>query len=89
MIVRDTYGLTMARVTITVPDELLARATAAGLNLSHVTAVALVEELERQAKRAELDAYLAELENELGPVPPDEAAEAREWVNRLQVRFRR
>ncbi|OHV44211.1 hypothetical protein BCD48_25915 [Pseudofrankia sp. BMG5.36] len=74
----------MARVNITVPDDLLVRAKAAGVNVSRVTAAALVEELDRQAKLAELDAYLLELENDLGPIPADEAAAARDWADRLQ-----
>ncbi|WP_238428646.1 type II toxin-antitoxin system CcdA family antitoxin [Frankia nepalensis] len=78
----------MARVNITVPDALLARARTAGLNISQVTAVALAEELDRQAKLAELDTYLLELENDLGPIPADEAAAAREWADRLQARSR-
>jgi post-segregation antitoxin (ccd killing protein) len=73
----------MARVNITVPDELLARARAAGLSISRVTSAALAEELDRHAKIAELDAYLAELDAELGPVPAAEAAAARAWADRV------
>lgn len=72
----------MARVNITVPDELLRQARAAGLNVSRVAAAALVEELDRQAKIAALDVYLAELDDELGPVPADEAKAAKEWADR-------
>lgn len=72
----------MARVNITVPDDLLRQARAAGLNVSRVTSVALGEELDRQAKIAALDAYLAELDAELGPVPADEARAAKEWADR-------
>ena len=72
----------MARVNITVPDDLLLRARAAGLNVSRVAAAALAEELDRQAKIAALDAYLAELDDELGPVPPDDAQAAKEWADR-------
>jgi Post-segregation antitoxin CcdA len=73
----------MARVNITVPDELLAQARAAGLNVSRLTTLALAEELERQAKVAELDAYLADLEAEYGPVPAEELIAAVEWADQL------
>jgi len=78
----------MARVNITVPDDLLARAKAAGLNVSRVSAAALADELDRQAKIAELNAYLTDLENELGPIPADEAAAAHEFVDRLEAAVR-
>ncbi len=71
----------MARVNITVPDHLLERARAAGLNVSRLAASALDEELDRRTKVAELDAYLGELDAELGPVPPDEQAAAEEWAD--------
>ncbi|MGO8882971.1 MAG: type II toxin-antitoxin system CcdA family antitoxin [Streptosporangiaceae bacterium] len=79
----------MARVNITVPDELLEEARAAGLNVSRLAAEALAEELDRRAKAADLDAYLAELDAELGPVPDHELAAAREWADRLQPASRR
>lgn len=71
----------MARVNITIPDELLDQARAAGLNVSRLAAAALAEELDRRAKIAELDAYLAELDAELGPVPQHELRAAREWAD--------
>jgi len=71
----------MARVNITVPDELLRQARAAGLNVSRVATAALAEELDRQAKIRELDAYLAALDAELGPVPQQELTAAREWAD--------
>lgn len=70
----------MARVNITVPDDLLSRARSAGLNVSRLAAAALADELDRQAKLRELDAYLAELDAELGPVPQHELKAAREWA---------
>lgn len=73
----------MARVNITVPDELLQRARAAGLNISRVSAVALAEELGRRAKIAALDSYLRELDAEQGPVSTDEQLAAEEWVDRV------
>ncbi len=72
----------MARVNISVPDELLRRVKAAGVNVSRVSASALSEELDRRAKAAALAAYLHELESELGPVPADERRDAVEWADR-------
>jgi Post-segregation antitoxin CcdA len=71
----------MARVNITIPDELLGQARAAGLNVSRVAAKALADEIDRLAKIRELDAYLADLDAELGPVPQHEARAAREWAD--------
>ncbi|MGH3940436.1 MAG: type II toxin-antitoxin system CcdA family antitoxin [Pseudonocardiaceae bacterium] len=73
----------MARVNITVPDELLDQARAAGLNISRLTAAALAEELQRRAKVAELDAYLADLDAEFGPIPQQELIAAREWADQV------
>lgn len=79
----DVYNMRMARVNITVPDEVAAQARAAGLNVSRLAAAALVEELDRRAKVDALDAYLAQLEAELGPIPRDEQAEAASWADRV------
>jgi post-segregation antitoxin (ccd killing protein) len=79
----SVYSMRMARVNITVPDELLGRARAAGLNVSRLAAAALAEELDRRAKVAELDAYLAEMDAELGPVPAEELAAAAQWADRI------
>jgi len=70
----------MARVNITVPDDLLDRARAERLNVSRLAAAALSEELDRRARIAGLDDYLRELEAELGPVPPNEQAAAEKWA---------
>jgi post-segregation antitoxin (ccd killing protein) len=75
----------MARVNITVPDELLENARAAGLNVSRVAAAALAEELDRRAKVAALDAYLAEMDAELGPVPEADRREAGAWADGLEA----
>ena len=72
----------MTRVNITVPDEVVAQAKAAGLNVSRLATAALVDELDRRNKIGALDAYLAELERELGPIPPDERAAAA-WADGL------
>lgn len=73
----------MARVNITVPDEVLALARAASLNVSALATAALAEELDRRQKLAALDAYLAELEAEHGPVPEHELAAARAWADQV------
>lgn len=73
----------MARVNITVPDDLLAQARAAGLNVSRLAAAAVAEELDRRAKIDALDAYLAELDATLGPVPEAEREAAAAWAERL------
>lgn len=72
----------MARVNITIPDDLLEQARAAELNVSRVAAVALEQELDRRARIAALDRYLRELDVALGPVSAGEEADAREWANR-------
>jgi post-segregation antitoxin (ccd killing protein) len=73
----------MSRVNITVPDDVAAQAREAGLNVSRVATIALIEELDRRAKIAALDTYLAELEAELGPIGPEEAAAATAWADRV------
>ena len=73
----------MARVNITLPDELYERARAAGLNISQVTQRALAAELNRAAKVAELETYLADVETELGPISDAERAEADRWADRV------
>lgn len=77
------YGMRMARVNITLPDELIGQARAAGLNVSRLASAAVAEELDRLAKIAELDAYLAELERTLGPPSEQEIADARAWADQI------
>lgn len=72
----------MARANITLPDDLLDRARAAGLNVSRVAASALLDELDRRDKIAALDSYLRELDVALGPIPSDELQAARLWADR-------
>jgi post-segregation antitoxin (ccd killing protein) len=76
---RTAHGL----VNITVPDELLGRARRADLNVSRIASAALAEELDRLTKIAELDEYLAGLNEELGPPSEEEVAAARVWVDEL------
>jgi hypothetical protein len=73
----------MARVNITVPDDVIAEARRAGLNVSRLATSALVDELDRIAKIQALDTYLAELEAELGPPSAEELDEAQRWADRV------
>jgi hypothetical protein len=73
----------MARVNITVPDDVLRGARTAHLNVSRIAASALSEELSRRAKIAALDIYLHELEVQMGPVGEDEQLAARGWADRV------
>jgi post-segregation antitoxin (ccd killing protein) len=77
------YSMRMARVNITVPDELLLRAREADLNVSRIASAALADELDRLAKISELDEYLASLDDELGPPSDEELAAARAWVDEV------
>jgi post-segregation antitoxin (ccd killing protein) len=79
----DVYSVRMARVNITIPDALYNEAKSAGLNISRVAQDAIRAELARLGKVAELDAYLAELEAELGPHSEKERAEAKAWADEL------
>jgi post-segregation antitoxin (ccd killing protein) len=70
----------MARRNISLPDDLDDQARRAGLNVSSLAQLAIVVELDRQARMAQLDAWLDELDAQHGP-PSDEArAAAAEWV---------
>lgn len=73
----------MARVNITLPDDLYRQARDAGLNISQLAQRAVGAELSRLAKIAELDAYLAEFEGELGPTSESERADAKKWADQL------
>jgi post-segregation antitoxin (ccd killing protein) len=77
------YSVRMARVNITVPDEIAAKARTAGLNVSRIATAALIDELDRRAKVEALDVYLAQLEAELGPVTDEEGVAAAAWADRV------
>ena len=72
----------MARVNITMPDELHVQSKRAGLNISQLAQRAVAAELARLAKVAELDAYLAELDAEMGPISDRDRAEAKAWADK-------
>jgi post-segregation antitoxin (ccd killing protein) len=71
----------MARVNITMPDDLYQQARQARLNISRLAQRAVADELARLAKVAELDAYLSELEASLGPTTDAERADAKAWAD--------
>ena len=71
----------MARVNVSIPDDVIERAREAGLNVSRLATSALEEALERQIKVAMVDDYLAALENELGPIPADDLEAAKAWLD--------
>jgi post-segregation antitoxin (ccd killing protein) len=73
----------MARVNISMPDDLYDRARRAGLNVSQLAQRAVGSELDRLAKIAALDAYLDELDAELGPVDAATQIEAGRWADRV------
>jgi len=80
---RGVYSLRMARVNISLPDELHRRAKEAGLNISKLTRGAIVEELERIAKIAAIDELIAEMEAEQGPPTAEEQERARAWIEQV------
>lgn len=73
----------MARVNITVPDDLVEQAKSRGWNISRLTMRAIEAELDKQRKVDELDCYLAELDAELGPATTADTAAAERWVAQL------
>lgn len=77
------YDMRMARVNVTIPDEVIERARAAGVNVSRVATEALLDELDRREKRRTLDEYLAEMDRRLGPVSSGKVAEAVAWADEI------
>jgi post-segregation antitoxin (ccd killing protein) len=78
----DVYGMRMARINISLPDDLYHRAKDADLNVSRIARHAITAELDRRAKIAAAYAYLAELDAELGPPTPAEVSAAEDWADR-------
>ena len=75
-----TYNVRMPRVNIWLPEDLHRAAKSLGLPLSELAQRAVANEVERHRKAALLDAYLAELDDELGPAAPEQIAEADSWA---------
>jgi hypothetical protein len=73
----------MARVNITVPDEVIQQARIAGFNVSRITTEALVDALDRRDKIRALNEYLATAERDLGPIPEEERRLAAEWADEV------
>lgn len=70
------YSVCMARVNVSIPDEVIERAREAGLNVSRIATSALEDALERRLKTELALQYLAELEAELGPITDEERRRA-------------
>ena len=78
-----TDDVRMPRMNIWLPEDLRREANDLRLPLSELAQRAIPAELERHRKAAALDAYLAELDDDLGPATADEVAEAEAWVDKL------
>ena len=72
----------MARVNITLPDVVLARAREADLNISRLAAQAVQNELDGRIKLAGLRGLLDEMDTELGPGTAEERQRAVAWAER-------
>jgi post-segregation antitoxin (ccd killing protein) len=73
----------MGRMNISMPDDLVAKAKALGLNVSRLAAAAVALEVRKAEKNAYIDRYLAELEAEQGPISEHEMRDAQAWVDGL------
>src|SRR5207244_13433904 len=78
-----TYDMRMPRLNIWLPEALHREAKDLHLPLSELAQRAIAAEVERHRKAAALDAYLAELDNELGLATSDQISEAEAWVGKL------
>lgn len=76
----------MPRVNIWLPDELHRAAKDLELPVSELAQKAVSAEIERRRKVEALDAYLAELDSELGPASVDQRADADAWAARVTGR---
>jgi post-segregation antitoxin (ccd killing protein) len=73
----------MGRMNISMSDELIAKAKELGLNVSRLAAAAVALEVRKAEKTAYIDRYLAELEDEQGPIPEHEMRDAQVWADGL------
>lgn len=80
----------MARRNISLPDDLDDRARRARLNVSALAQRAVADELDRQQRMAQLDAWLDELDAANGAPSAKAMANARKWFeSAAEVRPRR
>lgn len=70
----------MARRNISLPDELDERVRNEGLNVSALARRALVAELDRRSRMAQLDAWLDEMDATHGPPSVVAMSEAQAWA---------
>lgn len=77
------YTVRMPRVNIWLPDDLHRTAKDLGLPISELAQRAIAAEVGRLRKVELLDAYLAELDDVLGPPSKEELAAAERWAGRL------
>lgn len=73
----------MARMNISLPDQMAEAAKAAGLSVSQLARRAITEELAERDRLLALDRYLDQLDAELGPPTEAESAMAEEWGDRV------
>jgi len=71
----------MARRNISLPDDLDDRARRARLNVSALAQRAVAQELDRQARMAQLDTWLDELDAAHGAPSSKAMAKANEWFS--------
>ena len=77
----------MGRINIPMPDDLIAKARALGLNVSRLAAAAVTQEVRRAEKIEYIDRFLAEFDQEHGPISEHEMTEAQAWVDRVTSGF--
>lgn len=77
----------MARVNISLPDEVHSAAKALGINVSHAARDAILHIVANRARMAEWDRMIAE-EREANPPTVEQMADADAWADRVLARFR-
>jgi post-segregation antitoxin (ccd killing protein) len=77
----------MARVNISLPDEVHSAAKALGINVSHAARDAILQIVANRARMAEWDRMIAE-EREANPPTVEQMADADAWADRVLARFR-
>jgi hypothetical protein len=73
----------MPRVNIWLPDDLHRAAKELQLPVSELAQRAIAAEIDRHRKAAALDAYLGELDAELGPATAEPTADADAWIEKV------